>query len=168
MKVAGVILLLTLLFAVPAFAGGTGEIELNDGSRIFGEIVSVENGFFVVKSETLGVVRIEQVRIRSIRYQDSPSKAAPDTARAGKSPGRAPVTAPDEAKTLKDAMMGDPAVMDIVEGLRDDPDFQAVIGDPELMSAIQSGDISALLANPKFQRLLEKEEVQKIGKRIGP
>lgn len=164
MKTIGIVLIFLSLFIVPAYAGSTGEIELNDGSRIFGEILSVESGIFTVRSDVLGLVKVEQAKIRAIHYQREASSSPPSSPQS--SPGKASGTGTDEIKSLRDAMMGDTEVMEMIAGMREDPDFQAVLEDPELMSAIQSGNISLLLSDPRFQRLLEKESVRNIEKRV--
>jgi len=42
----------------------------------------------------------------------------------------------------------------------------AILQDPEIMSAVSSGDINALLSNQNFLKLLENSTVQDIGKMI--
>ena len=55
------------LFTGFALAGDEREIELDDGSLIYGEIVSFQDGMYKIKSETLGTMEIEGSKILAIR-----------------------------------------------------------------------------------------------------
>lgn len=52
-------------------AGEIGEVELIDGSVIRGEIISSKGGIYTLKSDTLGTVKIEESKIRAIRFTPS-------------------------------------------------------------------------------------------------
>ena len=51
----------------PVAAGEIKEIELSNGSRILGEITSLEGDFYTIESMDLGTVRIEKSKVRAIR-----------------------------------------------------------------------------------------------------
>jgi len=127
------------------------EIELTDGTVIAGEIVSFSNGVYMVRSASLGTIQIEGSKIRTIRARGS----------AG-SPG-----AGNQVKSLQEKMAGSGEIMGTIEALRSDPDFQEVLRDPEIMKAVQAGDLSSLTANPKFMKLLNKQAIQQIEKELG-
>ena len=150
----GYIVLLILVFlslaAAVANAAETREIELADGSVISGEVVSLSGGIYTVRSATLGTLRIEASKIRVIRLQGT---AAPGDARG-------------QLKSLEDKMLGDSEIMDAVRALQSDPDLQKVLQDPEIMKAVQAGDIAALMRNPEFMKLLNKQPVQDINNKL--
>jgi hypothetical protein len=77
----------------------------------------------------------------------------------GQDPGS---TAPLDARELQEKMRDDPATMNAIERLRDDPQVQKVLEDPAVLEALQEGDMGALLANPKIQRLVAHPAVQRI------
>ena len=131
-----------------ALAGEIKEIELKDGSVIYGEIVSFGGGVFTVKSKGIGTVKIEESEIRAIR--------------SGAPKGRKQ----DEIQQLQQRMMSDKEVVEMILSLQNDPDVQKVLQDPEIMEAINAGDINALLANPKFMKLLENPTIQDIRKKV--
>ncbi|MGD1075291.1 MAG: hypothetical protein ABR903_04335 [Thermodesulfovibrionales bacterium] len=140
-----------ILAATVSIAAETREIELMDGSIITGEIVSMEKGVYTVKSAILGTVRIEESKIRSIRKQGSSSVAE---------------NAGGQVKSLEDKMMSSDEMMGMVRALQNDPDFQQILKDPEIMKAVQTGNFTALMANPNFMKLLNKQSVQQIKNKL--
>lgn len=127
------------------------EIELTDGSVINGEIVSLSGGVYTIRSAALGAVQIEESKVRTIRSKGSSSNTG-DTA--------------GQLKSLQEKMTSDGEVMNTIQSLQNDPDFQKILEDPEIMKAVQAGDINALMANPRFKELINKPAVQEIGKRM--
>ena len=131
-------------------AAETREIELTDGSVITGEVVSLSEGIYTVRSATLGTLRIEASKIRVIRL---PGSAGPGDARG-------------QVKSLEDRMLGDSGIMNTIRALQNDPDIQKVLQDPEIMKAVQAGDFDALMSNPEFMKLLNKQPVQDIKNKL--
>jgi hypothetical protein len=64
-------------------------------------------------------------------------------------------------------MQGDEEIMYLINSLKDDPEMQAILNDPETMKAISAGDLSALMANPKIMELLNNQKVREIQKKMG-
>ena len=131
-----------------ALAGEIKEIELKDGSVIYGEIVSFSGGVFTLRSKGLGTVKIEESKIRTIR----------SGAREG---GRQ-----DQIQKLKQRMMSDEEVVEMILSLQNDPAVQEILQDPEIMKAVNAGDMDSLLSNPKFMKLLENPTIQDIRKKV--
>lgn len=146
--ILGMFLLLFILLS-QAFAGQTMTFELLDGSIITGEIISFSDGTFILESESLGTIRIEEAKIRAIRSRKNTERI----------PG-------DEVQALQKKMMGNEEIFAMILSLQNDPEFQAILQDPEIMSAVSSGDINALLSNQNFLKLLENSTIQDIGKMI--
>jgi hypothetical protein len=129
------------------------EIELTDGSVITGEVVSLSGGVYTLRSAALGMVQVDVSKVRTIRIKGS-SNNPKDTA--------------SQLKSLQEKMSRDREVMNTIQSLQNDPDLQRILEDPEIMKAVQAGDINALMANPRFMELLNKPAVQEIGRRMSP
>lgn len=143
-SIFAVALFILSISAQPALAGEIREIELNDGSVITGEVLSLSNGTYSIKSDSLGTVKIEETKIRAIRSRT--------TARS--------------ANSLTDRMMNDQEIMSIIQGLQNDADFQKILADPEIMKAVESNDLKTLLSRPEFLKLLDKTEVENIREKV--
>jgi hypothetical protein len=133
-------------------------IELKDGSRIEGEIQSIEKGVYTIVSPSIGTVHVAQSNIVRIVYSADVSNAAGSS---GKSPAR------DEALTrdiqqLQASLAQDPTAVQAIMNLQSDPQIQAVLSDPAIVKAIQEGDYTSLLSNPKIQALESNEKLKQL------
>jgi len=149
-------LLLFSLSIRTASAGEVREIELNDGSIITGEVQSFSSEIFIIKSDSLGTVRVEESKIRAIRAKSSTTVSG-----AGSGSGNT-----GAVKNLQEKMTGDKDIMALIQSLQDSPDFKKILEDPKIMKAINDGDIAALTANPQFMKLLDNATVKEIEKKV--
>lgn len=137
-----------------ALAGSLSEIELLDGSKVYGEIVSLQKDTYTVKSPSLGTLNIESSKIRLIRLK-------PDSAQTGVSTG-ADSTLRAEIEVLQKSIASDAGTMSMITSLQNDPEVQELLKDPAIMSAVASGDVTALMAHPQFLKLLDNPKIQEI------
>jgi hypothetical protein len=147
--------LLFMLTAQGTFAGRLAEVELTDGSVIQGEIVSSDGGTYTLKSDSLGIIRINESSIRNIRL------GASEAADHRQAPAAQPAL-DEQIKAMQELMLSDQSLVDMISSLGRDPEFQDVLKDPDVMNAIGSGNLPALIANPKFMQLINKPAVQEI------
>jgi len=133
-------------------------IELKDGSRIEGEIQSVENGVYTVLSPSIGTVHVAQSNIVRIVYGGDASNAAGSS---DQSPAR-DVALANEIQQLQTHLAQDPAAMQSIMSLQSDPQIQALLNDPAIAKAIQDGNYASLLGNPKIQALESNEHVKQL------
>jgi len=143
------------LVAGTARAGELREIELKDGSLITGEVVSLSNGIYTIKSDTLGTLKVEESKVKVIRLKSLPQ-----------SPGAAQSSTGGDVQSLQHRMMSDQEILGLIQSLQNDPEFKKLLDDPEIMKAVSAGDIAALSANPKFMKLLSNPTVQEIQKKV--
>ncbi len=150
--------LLLIFFQVRVAASGeVREIELIDGTTITGEVQSLQAGVYTIKSDSLGIIKIEDSKVRAIR----PKSAVP----AGK-PGSGKAATEGGVKDLQQKMMSDKEIMGLIESLQNDPDFKKILEDPEIMKAVQEGNIPALTADPRIMQLLNNPTVREIEKKV--
>lgn len=142
--------LILLLATQNVWAGQAQVIELTDGSVITGEVVSLADGVYTIRSESLGTAKLDAAKIRAIR--------------SGSSSGAGSVSS-DEVKALTDKMTGDSDIMAKILSLRDDPDFKRALEDPAIMKAVSEGNIAALTSNPQFMKLLNNATMKEIGEK---
>jgi hypothetical protein len=133
-------------------------IELKDGSRIEGEIQSIENGVYTVLSPSIGTVHVAQSNIVRIVYSGDVSNAAGSS---DKSPARDGAMA-NEIQQWQARLAQDPAAMQSIMSLQSDPQIQAVLNDPAIAKAIQEGDYASLLGNAKIQALENNEHLKQL------
>jgi hypothetical protein len=152
-------LFIPLILTAQGFAGETRRIELSDGSIIYGYVVSINEGVYAVKSESLGLIHLEESQIRAIRFE------SPGQVQGNRDISSQALQNPN-IQMLQRSMMSDPEIMGMIMSLQSDPSFQEVLKDPEILEAVNSGDIDSLLSNPKFMKLLNNPAIQEIGNRM--
>jgi hypothetical protein len=147
----GMVILAVLLSASAGSAkADMREIELNDGSVIAGDIISLSDGIYTVRTASLGTLRIEASRIRVIR--------APGTRSSQNINGR--------VDSLRSEMLSDTEIMTAIRTLQNDPDVQKILQDPEILKAVRMGDIGTLMRNPEFVKLLDKQSIRDINNKL--
>lgn len=150
--------LILILFtsAITANAGEAREIELIDGSIITGEVLSLTGGIYTIKSDSLGTIKLDESKIRAIRAKSAGNGARKDVLSASGG----------EVRSLQEKMMSDKEIMSLIQSLQNDPEFQRILEDPEVMMAVNSGDIAALMANARFMKLLNNSTLREIQSKV--
>jgi hypothetical protein len=183
-----VVVLVLCVWLGPAWAADLREIELRDGTVLRGEIVSLQNGTYTIRSRSLGDVKIAASDVEVIRFpsgRTGPSAAGegdPTPAGAGEAQGELEPSnnlgkqdealgRSDDAKRqveqVQRSLTADDSIMQTIKSLQNDPEVQAVLNDPQVMQAVETDDLAALMANPKFLDLLRNPKVQEIQRRAG-
>ena len=144
------------LLSAYVYAGEISIIKLDDGSVITGEVVSFDGKVWTIKSGSMGTLKIDGAKIVSIH-----SKAAAGQEPAGGLSDEATADSSD-IQSMQQAIMANEQVMAMIMNLKNDPEIQAILQDPEIMEAVNAGDMNALLANPKFIRLMENSKIKAI------
>ncbi len=67
---------------------------------------------------------------------------------------------------LQQKMKGDPQIMNLILSLQNDPAFQKLMQDPEIMAAIQKNDYSTLMSNPDFIKIMNNSTVRRITEKV--
>lgn len=134
--------------AAPALAAESTELVLVDGTVVRGTLNSFNDGIYTIKSNTLGTLRIEAAKVKNIRIESHPGSSQ------------------EALQTLQQRMEGDAAIMDLVKSLQQDPDFQEILKDEEVVRAITSGDLSTLEHNKKILELTNKPGVRAIEQKL--
>jgi len=149
-----VILLLCMALPVAVYAGELQEIVLIDGSVIVGELVSLTNGIYTIKTATLGDLKVEDARVETIRNK------------SGSMAGPVKASVQQEIMAIQQKMLADESIMQLILALQNDPDFQDILQDESIMKTISSGDFNSLMTNPKIVKLKNNSSVQEIRKKV--
>jgi len=147
-RLAVSLLLLLFVFTGELYAGEVRMIELNDGSLLYGKIVSLKDGVYTIDTMSLGSVKIEESKIRVIRFKSDDQAAK------------------EQIQSKQKLMLSDQEIINVIASLKDDPDVQKILKDPALMKAINSGDLETLISNPKFLKLLSNPKILNIKKKV--
>ena len=135
-------------------------IRLTDGSRILGDVVSMQNDSFTVKTRDLGTVTIKATQIESMtKPGDAPAtQILQRTNRARTQPA-----AKDQAiKSIRSGIVNNTALMGDILRLQSDPQMKAVLADPQLMKAVKSLNFDKLSNDPKIKALMNNPTIQAI------
>jgi hypothetical protein len=67
-----------------------------------------------------------------------------------------------EIEAPQKSLVSDQATRSLITSLQNGPEVQALLEDPAIMSAVTSADVTTLMANPQFLRLLQNPKIQEI------
>lgn len=158
MKIAIKACLAVILLGFAAGAPAAPTIELKDGSRIQGDIQSIDNGVYTINSASIGTVHVTQSNIARILYSDN----APKTAASSEKPTAQNDALTQQVQQMQSSLAKDPAALQSIMSLQSDPQIQAVMNDPAIAKAIQDGDYASLMNNPKIRALENNEHVKQL------
>ncbi len=147
----------TLVVCVGGADAGESQIELRDGSQVRAELISVDGGYYLLRSATLGEVRVRETDVVSIRPLASGGYPAfaPGPANAG------------EVAAIQQQLLGNAGLLQLVETLQGDPEIQAALSDPDFMRSVLAGDYQSIRADPRLQSLMAHPLIQSILAQMG-
>lgn len=158
LKIKLCFIVVLLCAASLAFAGNVKKFVLNDGSVIQAEILSYSKGVYQLRSSAIGKFALSEEKIQSIQFPDA-SGGHPG---GESSKGSSLSIDPKQMDQMKNKIMADPQTNKLVEELQKDPTMQQILGDKDLLQAIERGDVGRLVADPKIQSLMNNKEIGKI------
>lgn len=143
------------LSASPSALAAPRYIELTDGSVIRGEVIEAGDGLYRIRTQSMGELTLKESEIRTIGTGEPGSRreAVGDT--GGNGIGR-------ETAAIQRKILNDPALLNSITALKDDPAVDSIVHDPEIMRAIQAGDLGSLQKNKKIEQLLESPAIREI------
>jgi hypothetical protein len=148
------------LFITSVSAAELSRIELSDGSVITGRVISFDGTVWIIESGSMGRLKLESSKVVSIRSQPSADQRSSNVPSGEKQLGK------DDIQAMQQNILANEQLMTLIMNLHSDPEIQAILTDPEIMNAVNTGDIGTLMANPKFIKLLEKAEIKAITEEV--
>ena len=131
------------------------EIILKDGSRILGEVQSMQNGLYEIRTESMGTIQLGSGQIQSLTTVGVPVPG--DSSSADTS-----VSSQSAVDSIKSSMVNSPGVIGMIMALQNDPQMKAVLADPEIMRAVQNLDLQTLSNNPKIKALMDNSKIKRV------
>ena len=135
-------------------AAGKSKVELTDGSVIEGEMISLENDVYRIKSDSLGEVKINSSKVRSI----TAAGASAGATERNTSPANPDIDAVVDNLQLSAA--ASPEKTQALTDLLSDPEIKDILDDPEIMGQVSSRDVQSLSKNKKFVNLLNNSRLK--------
>jgi hypothetical protein len=144
-----------------AFAGGESVFFLQDGSTIQGELISFKDGYFEIRSKSIGSVKLHQSKIKNITGGSSSGGKKIDFDKIKKQN-------PDQVigQMGRDYNLSDNDFEKIGKTMSN-PEVRKLLSDPELMKMIQSGNSEGLMDHPGMKKLMENPDFQKLKGDLG-
>ena len=128
-------------------------IVLQDGSQVNAEVLSLKNGVYTLKSPALGQFTVNARQIRTIQT----IRGTMPHARTPK-----PTDASKNMEQIQSSLLANRNTVKIIMDLQNDATVKAILGDRDIMAAIQRGDYTYLASNPKIKKLMNKAEIKQI------
>ncbi|MBF0490442.1 MAG: hypothetical protein HQL15_07455 [Candidatus Omnitrophica bacterium] len=135
-------------------------ITLKDGSQVKGDPTGLVDGVYTVHTATMGDVKVNSSEVASIA-DGSAAPAVPAT------PGTDPNALNQKIQTAQTALMNDPAMMQQVQAMAQDPEMMKLLSDPALVAAVTSHDVKAIENNPKAQELVNNPKMKALMEQLG-
>ena len=146
---------LACLASSPA-AADPMRVVMKDGSVVVGDLVAVQSGQLVIKSSSLGLVRLDQARVASM------------TPLATSAPSAPAATSQSEMESMLQTLMAtDPEVLAQLGKLQESDLMKEILSDPDVMAKIRAGNYEALGRDPRIQKLMSDPSVRAIQSRVG-
>jgi hypothetical protein len=157
--IAALVLSAAAVFST-AITADQRRILLEDGTELVGEILSMRNGSYTIRTKTLGTLTVSDRQIRQMTSRSNPSSNAVTSGSSLGNPSQLGVQA------LQERMSSDRSMLQQIMALQNSPEMKAVLSDPEVMSAIERLDFDTLANHPKIVRLMNNQGVKSITNRV--
>jgi len=151
--ISGVCLFAMVMLSAPYGSVSAATLVLKDGAVIHGEIKALQDDVYTVETDSLGTLRVPKHNVRTI---DHGGEHAVELPANGSSAEQA------ELEAMQSRMLQNPNVLSMILSLQNNPQMQALLADPQIMSAIASGNYAALMNHPKIVALASNAKMREI------
>lgn len=152
--------LTAILFISSAHAQEKRVITLSDGTRISGKVSSYNNGIYTIQTENLGELKIKDSSV--VNIGSGGSTATTDQTSNPNTMGMGSQDMKSTVAQMQASMMQDPAMMQEIMKLVEDPEIMALLQDQNFVNDIMSYDPNRIQSNPKVQRLMNNPRMRQM------
>ena len=167
MKRAILLLIGILVFSSsPLFAQSIKIFQLKDGSSLKGQLVSFNQGIYVVSTQSMGEIQLKEADVAGIVEEGA--QIAPGA--VGQNP-QVPTVASQpnfssQMQQVQQQLLSDPQMSQQLQNLAQDPNITELLSDPQLVqeitAAVNSGSPQSIQQNPKVQQLMENDKMKQL------
>lgn len=160
---AAALLLAAAVYAGPGLStpqdatGRKARIVTTDGTQVIGELKGLQDGKYVIVSDTIGEVTIEDGKVKSITYVET--DAQPDTDAPAPAPAVDGQLSAEQINTAVETygrqIVTNQETMGMLEKLMDDPEILELFMDEDFVKQAQEGDFVKLMQNEKLQHVAD-------------
>ena len=131
-------------------------ITLQDGSRLKGKIVGLENNAYAIQTVHLGLVHIPESNVISIVSEESlPAFSSTDQIK-------------NQVGSIQGKILADPGLMVDIRDIAQDKNILELLNDKELLNDVLSYDPKRIENNSKIQALIKNPKMQNLINKISP
>jgi len=156
-RITQVQLLFVVALLIGPGLGAAATLVLKDGAVIHGEIKTLQDEVYTVKTTSLGTVQVRKQDVRTIDHGGEPPSA-----QSVGLPTNGAATAKPDLQAIQSKVAENPDLISMIQALQDDAEVQAILADPEVMAAVAAGDYAALMNHPKIIALTSNAKVREV------
>ena len=149
-----------LLLSSPSNAESIKLFTLKDGSRIKGQLISVQGDIYKIQTAQLGEININGEQIVTI-------SAPPEVVNLGQTQNNTSEVQSNTTQEFKDQTMHlqqqfstDPDIMKDIQNIIDDPEMMQFLSDKNFISDMMSYDTEKIKNNPRTEEMMRNPKIQ--------
>ena len=158
-------LLWLMTAAASVYGADLSDIILDDGSVVRGEVVSLQDGIYTLRSPSMGEFKLDAGRVIQIRRY-LPDQILPSVPAQAGQPSFSSQTLKSQVESTQAELLNNPEAMQEAMLMASDPEFQKLMEDPEAVAALKSMDMETLLKNPKFMAIMQNPRMQGLATKL--
>ena len=136
------------LSITPVWAETLRTITLKDGSVLKGQVLSLNNGVYKVRTQNIGQIEIEEAKISSI--SDGTVAQSSQTQQKAQT---LPVDISSHLEAMQMNILSDPKNLEQIQALTANESLMRMIQDPNLLKDLMSFDEKTIEGNASIQKI---------------
>ncbi len=138
------------------------QITLNDGTTIYGKLLGLDHGEYIVESPKLGQLRLKEGDVRTIGPGGNSALGDGTGTHQPGDPGNHSL----DLHAAQQDIMSNPEMIEQVQALAADPEIVELISDPAFMQAVKSRDMREIMGNPRMAKLMGNPKIKALIEKI--
>lgn len=170
-----IIAFIAVIMPLGVFAQSS-KITLSDNTIIYGTVVGMSNGIYVIKTQTMGELNIDAENVVSISSLKNNSNSSDNSSQikiieeskrnnySNKNTQSSDYNSSlqEQANMRVQSMTMDSNFLDSLMSLSENSMMNDIMNDPEIMDAINRGDYDFLMQNDKMHGLMESDDIKSL------